>query len=99
MPVVGENFFPQNFCSVKTTHYFLPRTQDVGEIKFGEIFVPVQSTSLWRNFCRIQYYVCASEARELQPFANCNEDYTQDSLAVAWILSIGLDVCYRLGTT
>ena len=59
---------------------------------FGEIF-------LLRNFCRIQYYVCASEARELQPFANCNEDYTKDSLAVAWILSIGLDVCCRLGAT
>ena len=33
-----RNFFPRNFCSVKTTHYFLPRAQTVGEIKFGKIF-------------------------------------------------------------
>ena len=57
-----RNFFPRNFCSVKTTHYFLPRAQTVGEIKFGKIFVPIQSTSLWRNFSPVKflsYTVCA----------------------------------------
>ena len=61
---LAKFFFPRNFCSVKTTHYFLPRAQAGGKIKFGEIFVPIQSIRafgeifLLRNFCRIWYCDC-----------------------------------------
>ena len=55
MPVVGENFFPRNFCSVKTTHYFLLRLRAVGEIKFGEIFVSVWGCLLQAPACAITY--------------------------------------------